>query len=157
VISSADKSAYKCDSCKKLSGDAANVHSFSNSNQKEALSTETQCTASCIGDKVSLCVQLEAVCVIEYHGNGTVSHCDGLQAQQRRIENEAMKTQLRELQQSPSHVPLTQNYKSHVGIALSEIRTVPKAHFSCLCVKSSRVTGTLQFVSREVIGFSVSV
>ena len=49
------ESAYKSDSCMKLMGDAANEHSFSKSNQKEAISTELQCTASRIGDKYSLC------------------------------------------------------------------------------------------------------
>jgi DNA-directed RNA polymerase subunit RPC12/RpoP len=56
VNASTGKSAYKCDSCKKLTGD-----SFSKSNQNEAISAELQCTASCIADKVSLSAQLETV------------------------------------------------------------------------------------------------
>jgi hypothetical protein len=56
VSASTGKSAYKCDSCKKLTGD-----SFSKSNQKEAISAELQCTASCIADQVSLSAQLETV------------------------------------------------------------------------------------------------
>jgi hypothetical protein len=84
MISSVGKSTYKCDSCKKLLGDAANEHSLSSGKKKDALSTESQCTASCRGDKDSLIVQLEAV-----HANGistkevgTVSSPGGLQAQQ---------------------------------------------------------------------------
>jgi hypothetical protein len=40
----------------EISGDTAKEHSIAKSNQKEVLSTEIQCTASCIGDKVlSVC------------------------------------------------------------------------------------------------------
>jgi hypothetical protein len=50
------KSAYKCNSCKKLTGDTANEHSISKSNQKEALFMETECTAlRIVGDDLSTC------------------------------------------------------------------------------------------------------
>jgi hypothetical protein len=39
------------------------VNSVANSNGKEALSTESECTAPRIGDNDSVSVQLEAVCV----------------------------------------------------------------------------------------------
>jgi hypothetical protein len=62
VTASTVKSTYKCDSCKKLTGDTANKHSIARSNQKEGLPTEIQCSASRIGDNNdSLSTQLEAV------------------------------------------------------------------------------------------------
>jgi hypothetical protein len=57
VRASTGKPTYNCDSCKKLTGDIANELSISKSNQKEALSTETEPTASHIGDNDSLNLQ----------------------------------------------------------------------------------------------------
>jgi hypothetical protein len=74
------KSAYICDSCKKIMGDTANEHSIDKSNHKET-STEIQCTAACIGDKDSFSVQLEMVRANGiYHGDSTVFSHDGVQA-----------------------------------------------------------------------------
>jgi hypothetical protein len=63
VSASTGKCAHECDSCKKLTGDTANEHSIATCSQIEALSTETGCTASSIGDNDSLSLQLEAECV----------------------------------------------------------------------------------------------
>jgi hypothetical protein len=63
VSSSTDKSTHRCDSCRKLTGYTTNEPSIANSNQKEALSTEIECTASRNGDNDSLSVLLEAVSV----------------------------------------------------------------------------------------------
>jgi hypothetical protein len=54
VSASTDKSSYKCDSCIKLTANTANEDFIAKSNQKEALSTVIQCTASRIGDNGSL-------------------------------------------------------------------------------------------------------
>jgi hypothetical protein len=98
VNASTSKSAYKCDSCKKLT-----VDSFSKSNQNEAISAELQCTASCIADKVSLSSQLETVCA---NGICTMEMVQSMVAMvskhssemnQLRTDNETMKMQLREL------------------------------------------------------------
>jgi hypothetical protein len=62
VSASTGKSTYKCDRYKKLTGDTANEHSVARSSRKP---TESQCSASGIGDNDSLRAQLEAV-----HENG---------------------------------------------------------------------------------------
>jgi hypothetical protein len=46
VSASTDKSAYNCDSYFKLTAVRATPHFTAKSNQKEALSTESECTAS---------------------------------------------------------------------------------------------------------------
>jgi hypothetical protein len=111
VSASEGKSAYKCDSCIKLMVDTANEHFIAKRNQGEALSTESECTASRIGDNDSLCVQLEAVCVngictmeIVKSSVVMVSKLSN-EEQQLRIDNEILKTQLRDLQESPPHEP----------------------------------------------------
>ncbi|PNF33451.1 hypothetical protein B7P43_G03353 [Cryptotermes secundus] len=113
TVQTTGKSAYKCDSCIKLTGDAANEHSLCKSNQKEAISAEMQCTPSCIRDKDSLSVQLETlrtngVCTMEMVQSIVVMLSNlSSEVQQLRIDNEAMKMQVRELQQAPSHVRST--------------------------------------------------
>ncbi|XP_023703785.1 uncharacterized protein LOC111862535 [Cryptotermes secundus] len=113
VSATTGKSSYKCDNCNKLTGDAANELSFCNKNQKEAITAELQCTASCIGDKNSLSVQLETlrtngICTMEMVQSIIVMLSNlSSEVQQLRIDNEAMMMQLRELQQVPSHVQPT--------------------------------------------------
>jgi hypothetical protein len=58
-----DKSTYKCDSCKKFTGDTTNEHYIAKSNQKEASSTKSVHSASRISGNDSLSMQLEPVCV----------------------------------------------------------------------------------------------
>jgi hypothetical protein len=94
-------------------GDTTNKHSIARNNQKEGLHTEIQCSALRIGDNNdSLSVQLEAV-----HTNGicTMEMVQSLvvmvsklssEVQQLRIDK-TLKTQLRDLQQVPSHVTST--------------------------------------------------
>jgi hypothetical protein len=91
-------------------GDTANEHPIARSNQKEELPTEIQCSASRIGDNDdSLSAQLEAVRV---NGICTMELVQSLvvmvsklssEVQQLRIDNETLKTQLRDLQRVPSH------------------------------------------------------
>ncbi|PNF33519.1 hypothetical protein B7P43_G17640, partial [Cryptotermes secundus] len=113
VSATTGKSSYKCDTCNKLTGGAANELSFCNKNQKEAITAALQCTASCIGDKDSLSVQLETlrtntICTVEMVQSIVVMLSNlSSEVQQLRIDNEAMKMQLRELQRTPSHVQLT--------------------------------------------------
>jgi regulator of replication initiation timing len=115
VCSSTGKSAYKCDNCKKLTGLAENEHSLAIGNEKESLTTELQGKVSGIMDKVALSVQLDTVsangiCTMEMVQSliKMVSKlCD--EVQQLRIDNADMKTQLRELQQLPSHAPSTRS------------------------------------------------
>jgi hypothetical protein len=89
-----------------------NEHSLAKSNQKEALSAETECTASHIGDNNSLIEQLGAV---RLNGICTMNMVKSLVAmvsklssevQQLRNDNETLKIQLRDLHQAPSHMPL---------------------------------------------------
>jgi hypothetical protein len=61
VSASTGKSAYKCENCRKLARDTANEHSVDNSNRKEVLSAEIECTASRTGYTDSLSLQLEAI------------------------------------------------------------------------------------------------
>jgi hypothetical protein len=102
VSSSTGKSAYKCDSCKKLTG---HEHSLSISDEKEYLTSELQGNDSFTKDKVALRVQLVAVsangiCIMEMVQSllkMLSKFCDEVQL--LRTDNENMKTQLRELQQ----------------------------------------------------------
>jgi hypothetical protein len=97
----------------KLMGDATDEHFSCKSNQEEAISAELQSTTSCVGDKDSLSVQLETVrnsgiCTMEMVQSLVVMVTKlSSEVQQLRIDNEAMKTQLRELQQAPSRVQST--------------------------------------------------
>jgi hypothetical protein len=92
------------------SQDTINEHSIAKSNQKKGLSIDIQSSASRIGDIDSLSVQLEVV-----HANGIciVEMVQPLvvmvsklrsEVQQLTIDNNTLKTQLRDLQQAPSHV-----------------------------------------------------
>jgi hypothetical protein len=111
VSASTGTSAYKCENCKKLARDTTNEYFVGNNNRKEVLSAEIECTASRIGDTDSLSVQLEAV---RANGMYTMEMVWSLhvmasklsrEVQQLRMDNNALKTQLRDLQQAPSHVP----------------------------------------------------
>jgi predicted nucleic acid-binding Zn-ribbon protein len=116
VSASTGKSTYKCDSCKKLTGDTTNEHSIAKSNQKEALSTDILCYASRIEDNNdSLSAQLEAV---RANGICTMEMVSNLSSeeQQLRIDNESLKTQLRDLHQVPYHVPSTRREAASCAI-----------------------------------------
>jgi hypothetical protein len=100
VSASTSKSTYKCDRCKKLTGDTANEHSILRSNQKEGLPTEIQCSASSIWEyNDSLSAQLEAVrangiCMMELVQSLVVMVSKlSSEVQQLRIDNETLKTQ----------------------------------------------------------------
>jgi hypothetical protein len=129
VSASTGKSSYTCDSCKRRTGDATNEHSFYKSNQNEALSTETECTAPSIGDKDSLSVRLEAVrlndiCTMELVKSLIIIVSElSSEVQQLRNDNEAMKIHImrpllchqygERLLHLPQQIMLRQN---HIGM-----------------------------------------
>jgi hypothetical protein len=103
---STGKSTYRCDSCKKLKTDAAKDHSNTMSDLPGGLSTHGSPTNS--GDYNSLNVQLQAIrangiCTMEMV-RSLVDIVSTLSSEvhQLRVDNETLKTQLRDLQQAPS-------------------------------------------------------
>ncbi|PNF19828.1 hypothetical protein B7P43_G12505 [Cryptotermes secundus] len=131
VSATTGKSSYKCANCIKQTGDAADEHSFCNSNQKDAFTTDLLCSASCNGDKDSLSVQLEAlrtngICTMEMvHSIVVMLSNLSSEVKQLRIDNEAMKMQLREFQQAPSHVqPTRREAGTSTSLAAKSYRDV---------------------------------
>jgi hypothetical protein len=113
-------------------GDTAKEPYISRSNHKEGFPTEIQCTASRIGENDSLRVQLEAV---RANGICTMEMVDSLvvmvsklssEVQQLRIDD-TLKTQLRDLQQAPTHVPSTR--------AEAALSAIANNHIGMLCVQ----------------------
>ena len=131
VSATTGKSSYKCANCIKQTGDAANEHSFCISNQKDAITTDLLCSSSCNGDNDSLSVQLETlrtngICTMEMVQSIVVMLSNlSSEVKQLRIDNEAMKMQLREFQQAPSHVqPTRREAGTSTSLAAKSYRDV---------------------------------
>jgi hypothetical protein len=122
VIASTGKSAYKCENCKKQASDSTNEQSVNISNQKEVLSEEAECIVLYAGDTDSLSLQLEAIrangiCTMEMVQSLIVTVSElGSEVQQLRMDV-ALKTQLRDYQQAPTHVPSIQRVAVSSAIA----------------------------------------
>jgi hypothetical protein len=145
VSASIGKSAFKCENCRKLARDTTNRHTVDNSSWKEVLSAEIECTASRTADTDSLNLQLEAV---RPNGICTMEMIRSLlvmvfklrsEVQQLRIDNDALKTQLRELQQAqlrdlqqaPCHVPSLQRE----AVSSAIVKKLRQNHIGMLCVQ----------------------
>jgi hypothetical protein len=98
-------------SCKKLKTDTAKDHSNAISNLPEGLPSHVSATN--IGDHNSLSVQPQAIrangiCTMEMvRSLVDIVSTFSSEVHQLRVDNETLRTQLRELQQVPSHVPST--------------------------------------------------
>jgi hypothetical protein len=99
------KSSFMCDSCKQPTGETTNVQFLASCSHKKTLSTETQCSASPLGDLDCVSALLE---VVRVNGISTMEIVKFLVdmvstlvsvVQKLKTDNYALKTQLRDLQQ----------------------------------------------------------
>jgi uncharacterized protein with von Willebrand factor type A (vWA) domain len=131
----------------------ANEHSLGKSNQKEALSTETECSASLIGDNDYLSLQREAVgvnhiCTTEMVKSLVVMVSKfSSEVRQLRIGNETLMTQLRAQQQPLAHVPSIRN---EAALSAAANNATAESHRDVVCVAGGNPAATAS--ARKFVG-----